>query len=158
MVLLFNVFLTNSRANEFVICSRGNLPNSNKLEVTKYSLASLSKAFNWTRAIINVELDPKYYNLKDELEIKEFTHQEFQGIDLIYSNKRNELQEEWKKTYNDFNSDLIFYLGNHDHIFIDSSVEYLKLLTKLPTLDKYSTVLKTKIPSRLKNSPIKGQP
>jgi len=36
MVLLFNVYLTDSKANQFVTYNRGNLPNSNKLDITKY--------------------------------------------------------------------------------------------------------------------------
>ena len=57
MVLLFNVFLTSSKANQFVIYDRGNLPSHSKIEITKYSLSSLAKAYSWKRVIINIELD-----------------------------------------------------------------------------------------------------
>ena len=70
MVLLFNVFLTDSKANQYVIYDRGNLPNSSKLDITKYSLSSLAKAYKWSRAIINVELDPNCYTQKDNLELE----------------------------------------------------------------------------------------
>ena len=44
---------------------------------------------------------------------------------MIYSNKRNTYQKDWIETYEHINDDLILYLGNHDHIFIDSDVKYI---------------------------------
>lgn len=150
MVLLFNVFLTDSKANQYVIYDRGNLPNSSKLDITKYSLSSLAKAYKWSRAIINVELDPNCYTQKDNLELEKFVKKEFKDVDIIYSSKRNELQSEWQNTYNDINSDLIFYLGNHDHIFMDSSTDYLESLTKLASQDEFTTIITSHYPENIR--------
>lgn len=150
MVLLFNVFLTSSKANQFVIYDRGNLPSHSKIEITKYSLSSLAKAYSWKRVIINIELDPNHYTEQDNLDLKSYVLKEFEDIDIIYSSKRNELQSEWQKTYDDINSDLIFYLGNHDHIFMDSSNDYLKLLTNLASKHKYTTIITSHYPENIR--------
>jgi hypothetical protein len=50
---------------------------------------------------------------------------------LIFSFKRNIHQQDWKNTYQLLDDDLIMYQGNHDHIFIDSSTDYLHQLTLL---------------------------
>jgi len=128
MVLLFNVYLTNSPANASLNLERGTLPYHSKVDVTKYSLASLAVAYKWTRAIINVEFADEYKN-----QIEDFTkyvYETFKGIDLIFSTTRNTFQQGWIKTYDKINDEVILYLGNHDHIFLDSSTEYLEQLVE----------------------------
>ena len=150
MVLLFNVYLTDSKANQFVIYDRGNLPNNSKLDITKYSLGSLAKAYDWSKVIINIELDSNCYNKKDKNNLKKFVNKEFKEFDLLYSSKRNELQSEWQKTYDNINSDLIFYLGNHDHIFMDSNNSYLKKLVNIANKTKYSTIATSHYPENIR--------
>ena len=67
MVLLFNVYLTDVPANKLTPWGgdRGNLPQRSKLDITKYTLASLAVAYPWTKVIINIELDPNRYSLED---------------------------------------------------------------------------------------------
>jgi len=137
MVLLFNVFITNksSTGGQWehlgVTYDRGNLSTPNKLDILKYSLASYAVAYPWKRVILNLELDPDYISLDRKQELKEFIHKTFKNTEIFYSDKRNLFQEDWINTYNLINDDLIFYQGNHDHIFIDSSIDYLKELTQL---------------------------
>ena len=83
MVLLFNVFLTVSKANQNVIYDRGNLPNNSKLDITKYSLASLAKAYPWSKAIINIELDSNCYSEEDNKNVYDFITKEFKDIELM---------------------------------------------------------------------------
>ena len=135
MVLLFNVFITNKSATGGqweqlgVTYDRGNLSTPNKLDILKYSLASYAVAYPWKRVILNLELDPDYISLDRKQELKEFVYKTFKNIEIFYSDRRNLFQEDWINTYNLINDDLIFYQGNHDHIFIDSSIDYLKELT-----------------------------
>ena len=137
MVLLFNVFITNKSATGGqweqlgVTYDRGNLSTPNKLDILKYSLASYAVAYPWKRVILNLELDPDYISLDRKQELKEFVYKTFKNIEIFYSDRRNLFQEDWINTYNLINDDLIFYQGNHDHIFIDSSIDYLKELTQL---------------------------
>jgi|TARA_R110000782_G_scaffold153248_1_gene245743 hypothetical protein len=150
MVLLFNVFLTVSKANQNVIYDRGNLPNNSKLDITKYSLASLAKAYPWSKAIINIELDSNCYSEEDNKNVYDFITKEFKDIEFVYSSKRCELQKEWQALYNVINSDLIFYLGNHDHIFIDSDNSYLKDLVKIAKKYKNSTIVTSHFPENIR--------
>jgi hypothetical protein len=122
MVLLFNVFLTNSPANPNIYLDRGNLPIHDKVSIVKYSLHSLSKLYDWKRVIIKIELDSQYAS--EENSLRDYVHQLFQGKDIVYSNKRNKFQKDWIDTYTQINDEFVLYLGNHDHIFMDSSTEY----------------------------------
>jgi len=130
MVLLCNVYLTDTSGNPYSGLSRGLLPSYSKLDTTKYSLASLAVAYSWTRAIVNVELDPKIYTEAQSIELKEFIEEEFKGVEVLFSSKRVKLQHEWKDLYEKINSDLILLICNHDHIFIDSSRETLEEVVK----------------------------
>jgi len=137
MVLLFNVFITNksSTGGQWerlgVTYDRGNLSTPNKLDILKYSLASYAVAYPWKRIILNLELDPDYIPPSRQSELKEFAFKIFKNIEIFYSERRNVTQEDWIKTYDLINDDVIFYQGNHDHIFIDSSTSYLEELVKL---------------------------
>jgi hypothetical protein len=137
MVLLFNCFITNKsstgghweamRANGVigVTQDRGNLKTENKVDIAKYTLSSLSKFYPWKRAIVKIQLDEDYYSKENELELENFIREEFKGIDLIYSNKRNLIQQDWIDTYSLINDDLIHYCCNHDHVALNDSIEYV---------------------------------
>lgn len=137
MVLLFNVFVTNKSATGGqweslgVGCDRGNLNTPDKLNILKYSLASYASAYPWKRVILNLEIDPEYISLDRKKELEDFVRHEFSNTELYFSDIRNVTQEDWKKTYELINDDMIFYQGNHDHIFIDSSTDYLEELVAL---------------------------
>lgn len=142
MTLLYNVYITQSPGN--VYCSqypRGNLKSSTKLDIAKYSLASLSVAYPWANAIINVELDSTYTH-KDREALEFYITDLFKNTKLYFSHKRCVLQSEWQSIYSTL-ADFIFYLGNHDHIFMDSNNEYLQTLVneaKALSPDQYATI------------------
>jgi hypothetical protein len=149
MVLLYNVYLTDTSGNPYSGLSRGLLPSYSKLDTTKYSLASLAVAYSWTRAIINVELDPKIYTEAQSIELKEFIEKEFKGVEVLFSSKRVKLQHEWKDLYEKINSDLILLVCNHDHIFIDSSRETLEEVVKQEH-GKYTTIVMSHWPENIR--------
>jgi hypothetical protein len=124
MVLVFNVYLTSAPANPSLHLDRGLLPNYSKADVAKYSLASLAEAYPWKRAIVNVEFESS--TDEEMLELKEYVYSLFKGTDLVYNNRRCVYQEEWRDLCHLINDDLILYLGNHDHIFLDSDQNYLR--------------------------------
>ena len=150
MVLLFNVYITPSKGNQFVVFDRGNLKSNNKIDVTKYTLSSLASAYPWSKVIINVELDSNHYNKKDNNNLYNFIIKEFKNTEIVYSSKRCELQKDWQNLYNEINSDLIFYLGNHDHVFIDSDNSYLKELTEIAKKYKNSTIITSHFPENIR--------
>ena len=149
MVLLFNVYLTDTSGNPYSGLSRGLLPSYSKLDITKYSLASLAVAYSWTRAIINVELDPKIYTEAQSIELKEFVEKEFKDIEVLFSNKRIKFQQEWKDLYEKINSDLILLLCNHDHIFIDSNRDTLEEIVKQEH-SRYTTIVMSHWPENIR--------
>jgi len=153
MVLLFNVFLTEVSGNNFIISyERGNLNNSNKLEITKYALASLAVAYPWTKVILNIELDDKVYSEKDYDGLRDFIDDEFKGMEVVFSPKRATLQEEWLDIYSMIDDDFILYLGNHDHVFIDSDNYYFSnLLSKVKERNNdYSTIVTSHWPENIR--------
>ena len=157
MVLLFNTYITGTPANAHIVgksggLDRGNLSSWDKLTVTKYSLASLAVAYPWSKVILNIELDPEYYSDKDRIELKNFINEEFSSFEIIHSPVRNIYQKQWKETYEDLNNDLIFYLGNHDHIFLDSSNSYLKELVEISRTqyNNFSTILISHYPESIR--------
>jgi len=137
MVLLFNVFITDASATGGqwerlgVGYDRGNLNTPNKLNILKYSLASYAVAYPWKRVILNLQLDGIYNTEENRIELKQFVEEEFKNFDLHFSDIRNKHQEDYFKTYELINDDIIFYQCNHDHIFIDNSTDYLEELIKL---------------------------
>ena len=155
MVLLFNVFLTDTPANKFIlpILDRGNLKTHSKLEITKYTLAGLAAAYPWKRAIINIELDfSTGYTTLDLEDIQDYVSAEFKGVDVLFSSKRNLYQKDWQKTYDDINDDFVFYLGNHDHAFLASDNSYLQDLVSLAktSYGKYATIIASHWPENMR--------
>ena len=81
MILLYNVYITetNPKLNNIQLNykkNRGNLNNQFNFDIFKYSIASVSKIYNWKKAIIYVKLDEIYNHRKDELE--QFLKKEFE--------------------------------------------------------------------------------
>jgi len=140
MVLLFNCFITNKSSTGGhwerlraqgaigVTQDRGNLRTENKIDIAKYTLASLAKFYPWKRAIIKIQLDEDHYSKESEESLELFIREEFKGIDLIYSNKRNLIQQDWIDTYSLINDELIHYCCNHDHVALNNSIEYTQHL------------------------------
>ena len=133
MILLVNTFITKQSSTGGVWESigikqdRGNLNTDNKVDVLKYTLASLSTAYPWKRAIIKITLDEEYKSTNVEKELEDFVKEEFKGIELIYSNKRNVIQQDWIDTYQLLkDDDLIHDYCSHDHVFLDYSSNYLE--------------------------------
>lgn len=123
MIFLNNVYITNEGNPFSSVYDRGNLPNHDKLDIYKYSLASLSKAYPWKRAIIFFELHEEYSDREQEL--IEFIKEEFKDTDLILRNTRNEYVSDWIDTYSLLNDELIWFYCNHDHIYLDNT-DYLE--------------------------------
>lgn len=130
MILFINTFITDAtlpgRTSQQKLNNRVFLKSYSPLDIFKYSLASLSVAHTWSRVIFNISLDTKYLPQKELLE--EFIHSEFKNVPINLSWDRNLYQKDWQKTYNLFDDDLIWFSCNHDHIFIDSSQDYLNML------------------------------
>jgi hypothetical protein len=126
MILFINTLITDTKSNFSLPYQRGNLRSDNKLDVFKYSLASLAIAYPWSKVILKISLDEVYKPRQKELE--DFINDEFKDFDLILEWQRNEYQNDWKKSYELLDNNLIWFYCNHDHIFFDSSTSYLEEL------------------------------
>lgn len=129
MILLCNTFITETRPSigkGFVF--RENLKSFSNYDIFKYSLASLAVAYPWSKVILYVELDEIYKDKEEEL--KQYIDSLFDSSKLIYRNKRNEYQNDWKQTYDLLDNNLIWFYCNHDHIFFDSDNSYLSELVE----------------------------
>jgi len=127
MILFCNTFITEQSAknnwNYQKQIPRKNLKSFSNFDTFKYSLASLAVAYDWSKVILKISLDDCYKDRQDELEI--FIKEEFKNFNLILEWQRNEYQNDWKKDYKLLDDNLIWYYCNHDHIFFDSSKDYL---------------------------------
>ena len=132
MQLLNNVFITDTKFHEAVVhipnkpaYNRYLLGNPDQLDIYKYSLASWS-VLPLTRAIIYCKLDKNYEHRYDELE--RFIKEEF-TCPVFFYKYRNEKQRDWQKTITELTSDeIIYYICNHDHIFLDSNLDTINNL------------------------------
>ena len=132
MILFCNTFITEQSAlnnwNYQKSIPRKNLKSFSNFDIFKYSLASLSVAYDWSKVILKISLDDIYKSRQQELE--EFIKKEFSKFNLVLEWKRNEYQNDWKKDYDLLDNNLIWYYCNHDHIFLDSSKDYLRSLVE----------------------------
>ena len=124
MILFCNTFITEAKP----IIGKGNvvrdnLKSFNNFDIFKYSLASLAIAYNWSKVILKILLDDCYKHRKDELE--QFIKDNFSQFNLVLEWQRSEYQNDWKNDYELLDDNLIWFYCNHDHIFFDSSKDYL---------------------------------
>jgi len=123
MILFCNTFITEAKPFGKGNVVRDNLKSFNNLDIFKYSLASLAIAYDWSKAILKISLDDCYKHRKDELE--QFIKDNFSQFNLVLEWQRSEYQNDWKRDYELLDDNLIWYYCNHDHIFFDSSKDYL---------------------------------
>lgn len=162
MILLYNVYITNEipKINGHQVSTkknRGNLSTPDNLDTFKYTIASISKAYDWKRVIIYIDLEESYAPRKDELE--SFIKNEFKGKDLILRWKRNMYQNDWKDTYELLNDRIIYFCCNHDHVFMDSSYDYFhKLIDYMRNEEEYCTIPFSHWPENIRNLHLDGDP
>jgi hypothetical protein len=125
MILFLNVFITDTHAKgEGSYQNREMAKIFDKLDIYKYCLSSIAKIYPWKKVIINTKLDENYKHRQEEL--NNWISQEFNGNDLTVRDFRNETQEQWQSDYDLLDDDLIWFSGNHDHIYIDNDYQYFR--------------------------------
>jgi hypothetical protein len=124
MILFLNVFITDQGFRKY---DRGLLPSSNRGDIFKYSLASLS-AINWNHVIIYYDLDTNYRGRRQEID---------RYIEALFPNPiiykyRNDRQWQWQEATRKLqeinDDDLIWFSCDDDHIFIDYDLGLLEIL------------------------------
>lgn len=131
MIYFCNTFITETRPNigkGYV--NRGNLRKFNNFDIFKYSLASVSKIYNWSKVIFKIELDECYKHRQDEL--NNFIKDQFKNCPIYLDWNRNIYQKDWIESFDLLDDRLIWFYCNHDHIFIDSDNNHLiELIEKI---------------------------
>ena len=141
MILFCNTFITETKPSIGKgHVSRGNLKQFSNFDIFKYSLASLAIAYKWSKVILKISLDDIYK--PRQFELAQFIREEFKDFDVILKWNRNEYQNDWKNDYDLLDDDLIWFYCNHDHIFFDSSQDYLaRLVEDMEDVYKYKDEL-----------------
>jgi hypothetical protein len=151
MILFCNTFITETKppiGKGFVF--RENLKSFSNFDIFKYSLASLAVAYDWSKVILKISLDDIYKHRQPELE--EFIKNEFSRFNLILEWERNVYQNDWKKDYKLLDDNLIWYYCNHDHIFFDSSQDYLSSLVENIKDKKLCTLIFSHFPECIRTA------
>ena len=124
MILFVNTFLANEGSKGTnVTYDRGLLPDSDRVDVFKYSLASFA-VIPWSQVVIHYDLDTDYQGRRGELDSWIRTH--FPEATVHHS--RLERQDDWKVALRpilDHEDPLVWFYCNHDHIFIDYELDLL---------------------------------
>ena len=108
---------------------RGLLHRDDQLDIFKYVLASLSVLGPLLNKIhVYVELESCFSHRKQELE--DYAKNLF-GTKLNYHNSRNLSQQQWQDTCDKIESDTVWFLCNHDHFFLQPSLDILKYCLKV---------------------------
>ncbi|MFC1921604.1 hypothetical protein ACFLYQ_07770 [Chloroflexota bacterium] len=132
MILFLNVFITDQGFTKY---KRGLIPSSNRANIFKYMVTSLS-VIDWSHVIIYYDLDTNYQHRRSEID--EYIRTLFP--DPVIYPFRNERQEQWKDAVHKVSAlkdDLIWFSCNDDHIFIDYETGLLnRIETKLRDLTK----------------------
>ena len=127
MILLGNFKISESR----LVCNhdRGNLKAyPERIEIAKYTLASYVPLLPLiSKVVLYISLDTECEYHKDSFE--EFIKELFPENKLILKWKRNTKVQDWRNSYTEdiepIDDDLIFNMGNDDHLFIDSNLDVL---------------------------------
>jgi hypothetical protein len=139
MILFINTFLTNKR---FFPSSRAQPIDSrylpSRVDIFKFQLSSLS-VIDWEEVVVYYELDDEFS--EHYIDIDMYIDSLFTCEKHIY-HYRNKDQSMWQESVNKldrFSDDqLIWFTCNDDHIFIDSSLNYLQHI-----IEKQQEMLKT---------------
>jgi len=131
MTLFINNFVT---LNARTIYNRLNLPGFDRLDIWKYSLASLA-VIPWKQVIVYSELDQPFAHRRAELD--EFISSLFPEAKIYHT--RNTRQSQWLKALEEVTEDNIWLCCNDDHPFLDYNLESLNRALDLMKDHEYCT-------------------
>lgn len=163
MILFINVLLTDNRlhgGHQAGCYYRGFLPASDKVDIFKYSMASFALIDRWSQVYINFELDEPYKSR--ELELMDYLGELFQKYPTVIQNRRYFDQADWQEIVSeimDLEDQYVWFFCNHDHIFIDSDLDYID--RSIGMMEVYSephvSVYPTHLPEMLSMSDIPNE-
>ena len=125
MILLINVKITSYRLSHYDRAAW--LPKSDRMDIFKYCLASYATMLPLiSKCEFYIELAPEFISRRDELE--EYIKSLYPETKLSLNWHRHNYSHQWRtwcdNTITDDNEP-IWFAGNDDHIFIDSTLDVL---------------------------------
>ena len=127
MILLINTSLLSMTEWD-----RGLLPKPDNFDIFKYAISSIAAVDRWSKVIFRVRLDQYIQRAK---ELAEHIEKEFLPVSSMIETSfdwRNENQVQWQRevlTLEQEPDPYVWYLCNHDHLFMDYNHEALDLAT-----------------------------
>ena len=121
MILFINCYITNKRSNPRAH-ARHYYPNNDRLDIFKYMLHSLSVIDRWSKVVIYCQLDTEY--VSREKELINCINELFENVSFYPYRVMRQL--DWKHALQevlDYPDNLVWFLSNDDHIFIDNSLD-----------------------------------
>jgi len=125
MILLFNVKITSRGLSHYQRSEW--LPKYSRMDIFKYCLASYTAMLPvLSKCIFYIQIEPEFAHRQAELE--EWIKKLFPADRLELHWHRINHTRDWRLLCEQFTDDneLIFFAGNDDHIFIDSSLDMLE--------------------------------
>lgn len=118
MILLMNTRITHAM-NPY---ERGFMHRDDNFSILLYTISSLAAVDRWTKAIFRIRLDDEYAHRAPQLEA--YIHHEFDPVcpAVEFTTWRNEYQPQWRDEVLRLEQEpdpFIWYLCNHDHVFMD---------------------------------------
>lgn len=128
MILWVNCKITDVRVSNLHCNMRQNLRHEKRFDVAKYTFASYGP---WepfiTKILFNLELDENY--LGREKEMEDWIYSIFPSHKVRIQWFRCNYLHQWKivqEEINSINDDIVYLVGNDDHVFFDSSTNILE--------------------------------
>ncbi len=126
MILFINVKITSHRFFDYR--QSNHYPNSDRMDVFKYALASYSAMLSMiSKCVFYIEIAPEFEHRRTELQ--EYISSLFPSEKLDINWFRINLQNEWKNVcdkLSGLSDEIIWMAGNDDHIFIDSNLDIIE--------------------------------
>lgn len=125
MILFMNVFITDKRHPHYNVYNRGLYPPVSPYEQLKYTLASMA-VIPFSKVFIYCLMDDNYQYHTD---LSDHVYYMFPNVELHFH--RNEKQSQWKEALAEVmdRNELVWFTGNHDHVFIDYNLDVLNKIT-----------------------------
>lgn len=128
MILFFSVKITDKRLSNLDAMRNPWFTKDNRFDVFKYCLSSYASIQNlFRKVILFVKLDEPYTDRFEEIE--KYVFSIFDETEVHLFDHRLEHTNQWKNFCKEWlvdDSEVLWYSGNDDHIFIDYDAEFVK--------------------------------
>lgn len=123
MLLFINIFLTNNRYYGY---NRGYLPQFDRYDIFRYTLASYASIKMWSKCIFYIQLDHDFVDRKEDL--TKYIYELFGDVPISLNWHRNVYTREWRQAAEEVlnhDDNLLWLTCNDDHPFMDYNTDMI---------------------------------